>query len=286
MQNRRARDAHFRRDAGVLLEELEVLQHRVLGKAELAVDAWPAVPGLYALEWEAVIHLVDFHAVEHAKKIEMPPRAAELAVGRDFEPDLLLLFDDLLDLAVFDLLELSRAELALFPFRARFFQRCGAQQAADDVGAKRRLGSGHSAFLLATVRQYQAGTAWFVNSKKRRAHPPDGRLSQSRHDAEANVDDVVSKNGGRRTTREEVVRRFAILHSLFALPPGVAKQRAQNRCVPYSRTDPTSATWKRLALGGQDKRSIDARTAGLERGMLTRLRASAHSSTERSASVE
>src|SRR5208282_6142413 len=115
MQYRRTRDAHFRRDARVFLEEFEVLQHRVLGKAELAVDARPAVPGLHTLEWEALVHLVDFHTVEHAEEIEVPPRAAELAVGRDLEPDLLLFFDDLLDLAVLDLLELSRADLALSP---------------------------------------------------------------------------------------------------------------------------------------------------------------------------
>ena len=36
----------------------------------------------------------------------MPPGAAELAVGRELEADLLLLLDDLLDLAVFDRLEL------------------------------------------------------------------------------------------------------------------------------------------------------------------------------------
>ncbi len=82
---------------------------------------------LHALELDAVVELLDFDAVEHAVEIEMPPRAAEFAVGGDLQPDLLLLLDDLLDLAVFDLFELRRADLALFPLGARFLQRRGAQ---------------------------------------------------------------------------------------------------------------------------------------------------------------
>ena len=120
-----------------------MFQHRVTGKAELAVDPGPAVPGVHALEWEAVIHLVDFHAVEHAEEIKVPPGAAELAVGGHLQSDLLLLFDDLLNLAVFDLLELSVADLALFPFRAGFLEYGSTQQAADHVGAKGRINSGH-----------------------------------------------------------------------------------------------------------------------------------------------
>ena len=127
MQRRRARDAHFRRHPRVRLEKLEMLQHRMTGETELAGDARRARPRLHALELNAVVELLDLDAVEHAVEIEMPPRAAEFAVGGDLQPDLLLLLDDLLDLAVFHLLELCRADLALFALGARVLERRGAQ---------------------------------------------------------------------------------------------------------------------------------------------------------------
>jgi hypothetical protein len=85
------------------------------------------VPRLHALKLDAVVELLDLDAVEHAVEIEVPPRAAEFAVGRDLEPDFFLLLDDLLDLAVLDLLELRRGDLALLPLGPRFLQRRGAQ---------------------------------------------------------------------------------------------------------------------------------------------------------------
>ena len=72
-----------------------------------------------ALELDAVIELVDLDAVEHAEEIEVPPGAAKLAVGGELEPDLLLLLDDLLDLAVLDRLELRRREISPFSRLAR-----------------------------------------------------------------------------------------------------------------------------------------------------------------------
>src|SRR5437763_15199974 len=73
----------------------------------------------------------------------MPPRTAELAVGRDLEPDVFLLFDDFFDLAIFALAKLCGADRAFFPLRARLLQRRGSQQTADNIGAKRRLVSHH-----------------------------------------------------------------------------------------------------------------------------------------------
>ena len=73
VQRRRTRDAHFRRDAGVRFEELEMLQHRMIGETELALDANALRFGLHAMELDAVIELIDFHAVETAVEIEMPP---------------------------------------------------------------------------------------------------------------------------------------------------------------------------------------------------------------------
>jgi hypothetical protein len=83
------------------------------------------------------------NAFEAAEEIEMPPGAAEFAVGRELETDLGLLLDDLLDLAVFDFFQRG-GDLAFGEFGARLLQGRGSQQAADHVGAKRRRGAlGH-----------------------------------------------------------------------------------------------------------------------------------------------
>ena len=68
---------------------------------------------LHALELNAVVAFDDLHAVEAIIEIEMPPGAAEFAVGRELQADLLLLLDDLLDLGVFDRFELRVGDLAL-----------------------------------------------------------------------------------------------------------------------------------------------------------------------------
>ena len=120
-----------------------MLQHRVIGETDLAGDADRLCLGLHALELDAVVELVELDAVEHAEEIEMPPRAAEFAVGRELQPDLFLLLDDLLDLAVLDLFELGGGDLALLALGARLLDRRGAQQAADHVGAEWRLGPLH-----------------------------------------------------------------------------------------------------------------------------------------------
>src|SRR5262249_2956162 len=139
----RARDRHLRRDPGVGLEKPEMLQHGVIGEADLAGDANALGLGLHPLELDAVAELVDLDAVEHAEEIEMPPGAAKLAVGREVKPDFLLLPDDLLDLPVLDLLERGVTDRALLVLFARFLERRRAQEAADMIGAERRLGSFH-----------------------------------------------------------------------------------------------------------------------------------------------
>ena len=78
-------------------------------------------------------------AVEAPEEVEVPPGAAELAVGDRLQADLLLLLDDALDLAVLDRLERVGADLAFGASAARLVQRGGTQQAADVVGAERRL---------------------------------------------------------------------------------------------------------------------------------------------------
>ena len=78
----------------------------------------------------------------------MPPRAAEFAVGRELQPDLLLLLDDLLDLAVLDLLQLGGRDRALLALGARVLECRGAQKAADMIGAEWRLGPLHRRISL------------------------------------------------------------------------------------------------------------------------------------------
>src|ERR1051326_752372 len=107
---------------------------------------WPEKPSLpVILMASALVCGVKRHTVEPAEEIEMPPRAPEFAVSRKLQPDLFLLFDDLLDLAVFDILELRRCYPALRVLGPRFLQRRGPQQAADVIGAewRRRALRGH-----------------------------------------------------------------------------------------------------------------------------------------------
>ncbi len=85
------------------------------GKSDLAGDAngsaaWSARPGT-GCRGRARQSSTPSSIVE---EIEMPPGAAKLAVGRKLEADLLLLADDLFDLAVLDRLELRRRDRALF----------------------------------------------------------------------------------------------------------------------------------------------------------------------------
>jgi hypothetical protein len=81
-----------------------------------------------------------FGAVEAPEEIEMPPGTAELAVGDGVKADVLLLLDDALDFAVFDFLQLCGVDLAFGVLRPRIMNGLGTEQAADMVGAERRLG--------------------------------------------------------------------------------------------------------------------------------------------------
>jgi len=83
-------------------KKLEVIEHRVAGKTDLAVNPDGFGLSLHAAELDALVSGVERHAVKPSEEIEMPPRAAKLAVGGEFQPDLFLLLDRLLDLAVFD----------------------------------------------------------------------------------------------------------------------------------------------------------------------------------------
>ena len=87
---------------------------------------------------------LDRDAIQHAVKIVVPERAAIFAVGNGLQADVFLLLDDLDDFLVLDRLQLGVGDLTLFVFGARFVDSFAAQNAADLVGAERRLGTlGH-----------------------------------------------------------------------------------------------------------------------------------------------
>ena len=120
-----------------------MIDHRRAGIAELAGDGDVFRPGLDARELDAMRGADQFGAVEQLEEIELPPGAAKLAIGRKLQADLFLLFDDLLDLLIFDGLECGGVDLALLVFDARFFQRRSAQERADMVGPEGGGGVGH-----------------------------------------------------------------------------------------------------------------------------------------------
>src|SRR5262249_39975349 len=143
VHRRRRRDRHLRRPPGVRLHEAEVLEHRMAAEIDLVGHARSLRPRGHAGKRYPLVHRVALDAGETPEEMEVPPRTAELAVGDRREPALLLPLDDLLDLAVLGRLEISRGYLALRRLRPRLLHRRRAQQAADLIGAKRRLGALH-----------------------------------------------------------------------------------------------------------------------------------------------
>ena len=121
-----------------------MIQHRmVVGEIELADDADGVMPGLHAGELDALVGVKQFAAGQIAEKIEMPPGAAEFAVGRELQADRGLPVHDLFDLHVLGLAQIVSRDLALLELGARFLDARRPQQAADLVGAERGFGSLH-----------------------------------------------------------------------------------------------------------------------------------------------
>ena len=115
----------------------------VVGKIELADHADGVVPRLHAGELDARIGMEQFASRELGQKIEMPPGAAEFAVGRELQADRSLLVHDLFDLEILGLAQVLRRDLALLQSGAGFLDALWPQQAADLVGAERSFGSLH-----------------------------------------------------------------------------------------------------------------------------------------------
>src|SRR5579864_1599360 len=164
VQRRRRRDRYLRGTPGVRLDELEMLDHRMAGEADFAGDLGAFVARPRAGKRDAGLHDGLLDAVEAPEEIEMPPRAAEFAVGDRLQAGRFLLPDGVLDLAVLHCFQLVRRDLALGAALARRFQRRGPQQAADVIGAERRLGSLHDVTLLLSPtlrrRSRRSSAAW------------------------------------------------------------------------------------------------------------------------------
>jgi hypothetical protein len=162
------------------LEKPEVIQHRMAGKADFAVDLDGLGLGLHAVELDAVIGRVKRHAFKSAEKIEMPPGPAKLAVGGELEPDLLLPGDCFFDLAIFDRTPRRGGDLVARMLLARRFDRRRPQQAADMVGAKRRSSALHAGDLRATARPCKSRCSNSQLSHAEFTTIPDQRRSVSR----------------------------------------------------------------------------------------------------------
>ena len=68
-----------------------MVEHRMAVEADLAGDLQRLRLGLHALELDAVLGLHHLDALQPAEEVEMPPGAAELAVGDRLQADRLLL---------------------------------------------------------------------------------------------------------------------------------------------------------------------------------------------------
>jgi hypothetical protein len=82
MERRRRRDRHLRRDVAVRLQELEMLDHRMVDEIDLTGDLDCLGFRLDAVKFDRrrADHL---DALQSLEEIEVPPGAAEFAIGRE-----------------------------------------------------------------------------------------------------------------------------------------------------------------------------------------------------------
>src|SRR6478609_2915744 len=83
------------------------------------------------------------HVLELQHEIAMPGMAIVLAVGDELEPQLLLHAHDVADRGLLDAPELGRRDRPFLRLLPRLDQSVRADEAADMVGAVRRLGALH-----------------------------------------------------------------------------------------------------------------------------------------------
>jgi len=83
------------------------------------------------------------HVPEFQHEIAVPGLAVVFAVGDELEPELLLQPHHVADCGVLDTLELGIRNLFFLRLFARVDERGGPDEAADVIGAERRLGAFH-----------------------------------------------------------------------------------------------------------------------------------------------
>ena len=153
MQRAGAGDGDLRNELGVGADELEIRHVDRIGPAHAALDharpaAWRAcrVPVRAALGVLAADG-VDADVAELAVEEAVIGAAAEFAVGRELQADALLQRERILDGLVLGRGQRGLVDFAAGEFRALVEQRLRAQQAADVLGAERRLQLGQQGFL-------------------------------------------------------------------------------------------------------------------------------------------
>ncbi len=113
----RARDRNLGHDAGIGGHELEMLEHRMVGReVDLVGDGGEDRPRIGALEVVAGGHVAlhELEAVQLLHEIIVPEGAANLAIGHHRQADILLQLDGLADRLVLDLGQLLPADRVLF----------------------------------------------------------------------------------------------------------------------------------------------------------------------------
>ncbi len=72
-------------DLGMFFQKFEMIEHRMIGgEIELADHPDGVMPGLHAGELNAGLGMKQLATRQLREEVEMPPGAAELAVGRKF----------------------------------------------------------------------------------------------------------------------------------------------------------------------------------------------------------
>src|SRR5262245_30256575 len=153
MHRRWRGDCHFRQNPRMSLCESKMLQHRMTGKcAELVPHSQHHGLWIDALKLDLALAQVSLHSGQRSEKIIVPERAPEFTVRHSPKSDVLLSTDYRRDLAILDRPELVGGDFVSFPPGTSFFQRPGAQEAADMVGTEGwSLTSSHSIFRLAVT---------------------------------------------------------------------------------------------------------------------------------------
>jgi hypothetical protein len=116
-----------------------MLDPRVVDEIELSVDAQHDRFERSALELDSLLDEIGLDAYQPLQKVVVPEGATDFAVGDALQPCVFLLPDHVLDRLVLDGLQTGIVKLAALVLGARLFQRGGTQEAADMLGAKRRV---------------------------------------------------------------------------------------------------------------------------------------------------